>query len=292
MKQILSKNKIYNYHEYRTEDEFEKKIVEQSDYIFGEESIYLDIKKRVGKSVLSIPDGYLIDFTISNKPVLYLIENELSSHSTFGHIAPQVLRFAQSYMQSKRKLQDILKESINRNTNHKKRINKAIQSSEFLNIDEYLDYLIHDIKLPSIIVIIDDVPQELEEALSLVTLNTNILSFKTYKNKTDEVHLFEPYNSEVRYMPNKRKEKNNTNDIDTIVVPARKDGFDDVFIKENCWYAIKMSSSMIEQIKYIAAYQVSPISAVTHYAEIERIEKYDSHNKHDSDKQTFAGLMC
>ena len=178
MEQILLKGNIYNYYEYKTEDEFEKKIVEKSDFIFGEDSIYIDIKKRVGKTVLSIPDGYLIDFTIRNKPILYLIENELSSHSTFSHIAPQVLRFAQSYMQSKRKLQDILKENLTSNIIHKKRIQKAIKQSEFLNIDEYLDYLIHDIKLPSIIVVIDDVPKELEEALSLVTLNTNILSFK------------------------------------------------------------------------------------------------------------------
>ena len=67
-------------------------------------------------------------------------------------------------MQSKRKLQDILKENLTSNIIHKKRIQKkAIKQSEFLNIDEYLDYLIHDIKLPSVIVVIDDVPKELEK---------------------------------------------------------------------------------------------------------------------------------
>ena len=115
MDQILIKNKIFNCYEYKTEDEFEKKIVENSDNIFGDKTIYLDIKKRVGKTILSIPDGYLIDYTFPNTPSLYLIENELSSHSTFRHIAPQILKFAQSYMQFKRELKLILKEYINSN---------------------------------------------------------------------------------------------------------------------------------------------------------------------------------
>ena len=37
---------------------------------------------------------------------------------------------------------------------------------------------------------------------------------------------------------------------------------------------------MISRIKYIAAYQVYPISAVTHYAAVERIEKYKDTGKY------------
>ncbi len=33
-------------------------------------------------------------------------------------------------------------------------------------------------------------------------------------------------------------------ELDTIVVPAREEGFKETFLGENCWYAIRMSSSM------------------------------------------------
>ena len=41
---------------------------------------------------------------------------------------------------------------------------------------------------------------------------------------------------------------------------------------------IRISSSMLNRIKYIAAYQVAPISAITHLAEVAKIEKYKDAN--------------
>lgn len=58
---------------------------------------------------------------------------------------------------------------------------------------------------------------------------------------------------------------------DTIIVPARSEGFDRVFIGENCWYSIRIKESKIPDLKYIAGYQVAPISAITHVAEIKEI---------------------
>lgn len=67
---------------------------------------------------------------------------------------------------------------------------------------------------------------------------------------------------------------------DTIIVPAQDDGFKEVFIGENCWYAIRISGGKLNDIKYIAAYQTAPISAVTHYAEVESIEPYGDGGKY------------
>lgn len=71
----------------------------------------------------------------------------------------------------------------------------------------------------------------------------------------------------------------------TIIVPAQEDGFKAVFIGENCWYAIRIGGGKIKDIKYIAAYQTAPISAVTHYAEVESIEPYGDGGKY---KLNFA----
>lgn len=37
---------------------------------------------------------------------------------------------------------------------------------------------------------------------------------------------------------------------------------------------------MLSKIQYIAAYQVAPVSAITHVAEVERIEKYKDTGKY------------
>ena len=67
---------------------------------------------------------------------------------------------------------------------------------------------------------------------------------------------------------------------DTIVVPAQEDGFERVFIGKDCWYAIRIKSSRIDQIKWIAAYQVSPVSAITHIAKVKEILPYEDTGKY------------
>lgn len=67
---------------------------------------------------------------------------------------------------------------------------------------------------------------------------------------------------------------------DTIIVPAQKDGFAEVFLGQNCWYAVRISGGMLPKIKFIAAYQSQPVSAITHYAPVERIEPYGDSGKY------------
>jgi len=74
--------------------------------------------------------------------------------------------------------------------------------------------------------------------------------------------------------------KGAASELDTIIVPAQKEGFDRVFVGENCWYAIRISGGMLMKIKYIAAYQTQPISAVTHFAPVSRIEPYGDGGKY------------
>lgn len=68
--------------------------------------------------------------------------------------------------------------------------------------------------------------------------------------------------------------------INTIVVPAQQEGFEETFLGENCWYAIRISGGKLTKIKYIAAYQTQPISAITHYAPVDRIEPYGDTGKY------------
>lgn len=67
---------------------------------------------------------------------------------------------------------------------------------------------------------------------------------------------------------------------DTVVVPAQEPGFTEVFLGEHSWDAIRIGGGMLQKIKYIAAYQTLPVSAVTHYARVARIEPYGDGRKY------------
>jgi hypothetical protein len=75
-------------------------------------------------------------------------------------------------------------------------------------------------------------------------------------------------------------QKQSSQQLDTIIVPAQKEGFERVFLGEDCWYAIRISGGMLDKIKYIAAYQTQPVSAITHYAPVDRIEPYGEGGKY------------
>lgn len=68
--------------------------------------------------------------------------------------------------------------------------------------------------------------------------------------------------------------------FDTIVVPAREEGFKQRFLNEHCWFAVRINAKHISKLRFIAAYQVAPIGAITHIAEIEAIVPYNDTGKY------------
>jgi hypothetical protein len=81
------------------------------------------------------------------------------------------------------------------------------------------------------------------------------------------------------HSPEKRARRLRRGNVDTIIVPAREEGFQTVFLNQKQWYAIRISAEMKGKIKYIAAYRVAPISAVTHIAEVAEISFYKGTGK-------------
>ena len=63
-------------------------------------------------------------------------------------------------------------------------------------------------------------------------------------------------------------------------MPAREDGFKEVFLGENRWYAVRIHGSMRPQIKYVGVYQVAPVSAITHVATVKSIEPWKDTGKY------------
>lgn len=69
-------------------------------------------------------------------------------------------------------------------------------------------------------------------------------------------------------------------ELNTVVVAAREDGFEKEVIGNSQWFAIQIHASMLDKLKYIAIYQVALVSAITHYAEIASKEKWEDTNKY------------
>lgn len=68
--------------------------------------------------------------------------------------------------------------------------------------------------------------------------------------------------------------------IDTIICPARAGGFKDVFLDKKQWYSIRISENLIPKLKYLAMYEVAPISAIRWAGKVEKIEKYEGGPKY------------
>lgn len=280
MNNLIHNNKIFIPYEYKTEKEFEQEIMTNSKSIFGLQSVYVDVKKRlVNDNIITIPDGYLINLSFEKDPRLYIIENELAKHDPYKHIGEQLLKFAISYKSSGRKIKSFLLEDISKDKEKEKIINEYIVRSNFRNIDAFLEEIIFE-KPVSAIVIIDQITSDIDNVLKQLTMNIDLLEFQTFISGKEKIHKFDPFQEELRSISESKSPKVKLEDLDTIIVPARADGFEKVFLGENRWFAIRMSSSMLDKVKYIAGYQVNPVSAITHYAEVERIEKYEDSTKY------------
>jgi len=175
-------DKLYSQYEYTKEAEFEKRIIEYSNDIFGVNSLYIDIKKKIGEDkIVTIPDGYLIDFSFESDPHLYIIENELVRHDPFRHIGQQILRFAISYKASGRIIKSFLYEHIVKNKKFLSLVEAGSKKAGYRNIDAFLEDIIFEKPIRAV-VIIDDITSDLESVLSQLTINTDIIEFKSYKN--------------------------------------------------------------------------------------------------------------
>lgn len=269
---------VYSQYHYSQEVDFERMVVANSAAIFGEDGIYFDIKKLIGrpKKGATIPDGYFLDLTFHSSPQLYLVEVELNSHDVYGHIGEQILRFGISSEMDKYKMKNLLLEDIGKDAGKRSKLKAYFARSKFNNESELLDKVIFDNK-PAAIVVIDEATEELSNVMGQLTMATEVIEAQTFVCGDKKLHRFKPFKDDVLTdIPMSE----DADELDTIIVPAREDGFNEEFLKNNRWYAIRISSSMLNKIQYVAAYQVAPVSGITYLAEVERIEKYNNTEKY------------
>ena len=280
MDRLSYRGKIFTLCEYSKESNFELDIIKHAKEIFGPKSLYIDIKKRIKKdSIITIPDGYLLDFSFETDPRLYIIENELVTHDPYKHIGEQLLKFAISYKASGLRIKKFLVNKICEDSKMKKAVESGFSKAGYGNIDAFLEDLIFE-KEVSAIIIIDEITPDLENVVNQLAMKIDLLEFQTFISSDERIRKFTPFQEEIRDITEGKDKETKVQELDTIVVPANEEGFNEVFLGKNQWYAIRVSSSMIDRIKYIAGYQTTPISAITHYAEVSKIVKYKDTGKY------------
>ena len=92
---IYFNGKTFEKKKYKLESDFERMIFKNASLFFGENTILIDTKTKISGGSLgnTIPDGFLFDFSDLSDIKFYIIEVELSDHSFYKHIFPQITKF-------------------------------------------------------------------------------------------------------------------------------------------------------------------------------------------------------
>jgi predicted transport protein len=188
------------------EKEFHPIIREHSKEIFGEDSLYFDVKHvlKTTSGIGSIPDAYVINLS---KPFeWYVVENELASHPVYDHIVKQLTKFINGIANQSARSQilDVLYDEINKDSVLKATVQKLIDSTDIYHA---LSKLLST--APRIVIIIDQKTSDVEEACQVLKYETNIVEFKTFVREGAEnvrAHLFEPLHAFEKPKPGRQRE--------------------------------------------------------------------------------------
>ena len=106
---------------FSSEQELERVVQENAEYIFGPDSIYLPKSLiRTSEGFGTIPDGFVVDLASRS---WFIVEAELATHSVWNHIAPQVAKqiIAASQAPSRRMLIEMVINRIKESASYKDR---------------------------------------------------------------------------------------------------------------------------------------------------------------------------
>lgn len=270
--------------DYASEADLEATIIEVAPELFGHDRAYLDVKKKIGRrgGQRNIPDGYLIDLS-GSRPRLFVVENELAAHDPLRHIAVQILQFSLSFEDEPRTVRRIVFDAIAESPQAQALCERYLaQHREFRNLDHLVDAVVLESPFTAL-VIIDTVPGNLEKVLGdRFSFGVEVIELARFETASgDRAYQFQPFLADLATQDVSPDAPSPIDPslLDTVVVPARDEGFQETFIGEDCWYAVRIHGAMRPQIKYVAAYRVAPVSAITHIAPVRSIEPIGEEGK-------------
>jgi len=172
-----------------SEDEFEEVVKEHALDIFGDNSVYLDMKHKItGSEIATIPDAYTVTI---DPDKIWIVELEISTHNVYNHIMPQLGKFlaALSRSTTREKLCNLLFQELQtQNSIYQEILRKRGEIHRFL-----FNLLT---KPPNVLVIIDRLVPGLEDLEVALNADVTICEFGTFCKEglglDTHCHQFEP----------------------------------------------------------------------------------------------------
>lgn len=280
MARIIIKNSEYSLYDFDNEEEFEKAVIENKKFLFGKDTVYIDVKRLIGtNNHRGIPDAFLIDFIEPHNPQLYIVENEIASHDIYRHINEQIGRFSVSTLSPDKHLREILIKSIEDNKDIMMEIKSYLTQTSFETITELVLHLTESNKI-KIAIAINEVTQEFNKTLEIYRNIPETVLLQRYLSGEDICYYYEPMRDEVEDIEIEKKSNPVSADFDTIVCSAFEDGFKHAYVENSAWWAIRLSQIAQNKLKYLAIYEKLPVAHIKHYAEVDKIEPYQNTNKY------------
>ncbi len=268
----------YELMKFNSEAELEEVVIKFSTDIFGEKSIYLDIKKRVkhpNNSFVNIPDAYVIDFR--DEPKLWVVENELSTHDSFRHIGVQMLQFASQFTEGSFEVKTLLLDAIDESSELTKKVELLLKNGKYPNISEALDCAVYKNEF-GFAIVIDEITEDLSRVTRELARQPELLQLQKYVSGEDVAYVYDELLKEVDEAKSAWVQE--INDIDTMVAPAKAEGHKKAFLEQKAWWAVRISPTVIPRLKYLAMYEVRPVSAIRWVGKIQTIKPYEDTGKY------------
>jgi hypothetical protein len=168
------------------ERQLEESVKKLSSIVFGGNSLYFDIKPelRSKAGIGSKPDGLVI---VLDVPAFYVIENERAEHGIHDHIVTQISKFNSAFKkpETKKKIVETLYEDIANDPFKQLFVKSKIKGELYKFLTDVIS------SEPTVVIVIDRLLDELEDAVSELPLKAKILEFQTFvREDAETIHAY------------------------------------------------------------------------------------------------------
>jgi hypothetical protein len=190
-----------------------------------------------------------------------------------------MLQFATQFSDGSYQVKEILMKTLDENDELRAHAHVLAQyHNRFPNLSDALDFALYKNDF-GFVIVIDDIAEDLSSVIGELARKPEIITLKKFQSEDGKVaYLFDELLGEVTEAKSSKVEK--IVDIDTIVCPARPEGFKSAFLEKKAWWAVRVSPAIIPRLKYVAMYEKKPISAINWAGRIESIEPFEETGKY------------
>lgn len=191
---LISRDKKFIKSNFENEAEIEKVVVDNYEYLFGPNSIYLPkalIKTSDG--IGTIPDGFAIDIAQRR---WYLVEAELIHHSLWNHIAPQVTKqlLAVNQVSTKKTLEELAIQLYQSSNSAQEKFSELGVAE--INVRKVIREILES--EPVIGIPIDDISNDLKDWARTLRFNVKLWVIRKFADFNDPINIIYEFPEEFK----------------------------------------------------------------------------------------------